>query len=99
MATNLLAREDWQECWYLAHIWHLDLDEDTLNAQERDGQRGKLLDQYANTDSVLVKLLIAREIKDILAEDQKEGRKATVADLYGRQLSPQTIQAEAKQFD
>jgi len=98
-AMNLLARDDWQECWFRAYIWNLDLDEDTLMTQMHDGQRGKLLEQYTGTDSVLVKLLISREVKDMLAEDQKEQRKATLADLYGRKITPSTIQTEAKQFD
>ncbi len=98
-ATALLGSSNWDLCWDIADAGGFFLDEPVLISQANDGYRENLLDRYVHTDSVLVKRLIARELKEGMARDQSEGQKGTVADLYRRNLSPKDIQEEAKQFD
>lgn len=98
-ATALLECADWEECLLLAEQLGIEIDESKVIAQSRDGQRENLLDQYTHTDSILVKRLIARELKEIMDEDHKEEKKVTVADLYRNNILPRDIQEESRQFD
>ncbi len=98
-ATALLGCTDWEECLLLAEQLGIEIDERKVIAQSRDGRREILLDQYTHTNSILVKRLIARELKEMMNEDQKEEKKVTVADLYRNNIFPKDIQEEARQFD
>ncbi|MCE3230503.1 MAG: hypothetical protein K0R52_431 [Alphaproteobacteria bacterium] len=112
-ATALLGSPDWDLCWHMADSWGVTLDEDKLIEQSRDSHRQILINHYLQTDSLLVKLLIARDLKEMMDQDQKrtemeetdleqtpmKGQKVTVADLYRHNIFPKDIHAEARQFD
>jgi ATP-dependent exoDNAse (exonuclease V) alpha subunit len=98
-ATALLGCTDWEGCLLLGEQLGIEIDESKVIAQSQDGRREMLLGQYTRTDSILVKRLIARELKEMMDEDQKEEKKVTVADLYRNNILPRDIQDEARQFD
>lgn len=98
-ATALLGRISLDLCHSLAESLGIRLDEDKLHAQSQQGARQASIDQYLNTDSILVKCLVARELKDMMDKDQADDQKGTIADLYRNKISLQDIQSQAKQFD
>jgi hypothetical protein len=98
-ATALLERPDWEHCFSLADQWGISIDEEKLFTQSSASHRETLIERYLSEGSLLAKRLIARELKGMMDEEQKEGVKATAADLYRNKILPKDIQDEAKQFD
>lgn len=98
-ATALLGSPDWDLYWEMAYEWGVILNEDTVITHSRDGRRQDLIDHYLHTDSLLVRRLIAREIKEMMEQDRKEEHKGTVAGLYQHNILPRDIREEARQFD